>query len=273
MDDYILNSEHNLTILILSCQKYSDLWSNNLFLLNKYWPNHPKAILTSDGIGIFDLSTPEELMMVKKEASSRLVDSLLKVKTKYVLLTFDDYLINKRVNCEAINKIIDIMDCHKFGYCRLFKNKKVRGKPIGDFKYKILPLKDVYEVNFYPSIWNSKSLVSVLKENEDIWKTEVRLTRRMRERKETGIAIYNKNIFPFIDCIRKGKYLKPAYKFLKKNKLFVSNRQIRTFQETAKLAMQTFVSKYSPDFLKKIIKKNMRKKGITFYSDFESTDD
>ena len=273
MNNYISNNELSLTILILSCQKYSDIWSNNLFLLDKHWPNHPNVMLISDGMGTFDLINPKELIVIDKEASSRLIDALSNIQTEFVLLTFDDYFVNKRVNSEAIDNILNIMDSQQFDYCRLYKNKKVRGRFIGMLRYKMLPLKEVYEVNFYPSIWKKNSLASVLKDNEDIWKTEVRLTRRMRENQKKGIAIYNKNIFPFIDCIRKGKYLRPAYRFLIKNNMFISNRQVRTIRETTKLAIQTFVSDHSPIFLKRFIKTKMSKKGAVFYSDFENSDD
>ncbi len=259
----------NLSILILSCQKFSDLWSNNLLLFEKYWKEHPAIFLSSDGEGIFDLRDFDNLIVVKDDMSSRIIKAVNTIKSKYIFLTFDDYYLKSMVKAEYIKSVLKIMDSEQYDYCRFFKEKKIIGKEIGYLKYKKIPLKDAYEVNFYPSIWKKESLLKVLKFGEDIWKTEVRLTRRMRENGLSGIAVYDKSIFPFADIVRKGKYLKSGYRFLKKNHLFISNREIRSFKETVSLFIQTIASNYLPKCIKKTVKNRMRKKGKIFYSDYE----
>ncbi len=260
-------------ILILSCKDFSDLWSNNLSLFSKYWPNHPEIIISSDGPGLFDVQNPSELRIFNGGMSTRIIKVLKTIETEYVFLTFDDYFLKANVNVDFINQIILIMHNQGYDYCRFFKNKKVKGKFIRPFNYKILPLQSVYEVNLYPGLWRKKTLLSILKDDEDIWKTEVRLTRRMRENGYSGIAVYNDKVFPFVDVVRKGKYLKSAYRFLKKNKLFISARKIRTTKETLSLFIKTQASRHLPRSLRNIIKKMLNKKGVIFYSDYEYTDD
>ena len=268
-----LHINQSMTLLILSCKDFSDLWSNNLLLLSKYWPEHPKTIISSEGEGKFDLKHPDELRIFEGEMSNRIISALKSIDTEYVLLTFDDYFLKDKVDINTVESLLNIMNDNSFDYCRFFKEKKVKGKFIGKEKYKILPLESVYEANFYPSIWKRESLLSVLKDGEDIWKTEVRLTKRMRELGQKGIAVYNPKVFPILDVVRKGKYLRDAYKFLKKNKLYISDRPIRTVKETRALALQIFVSEHFPNGLKKIIKEHMKKKGKVFYSDFEEEDE
>ena len=38
----------DLSLVITTCDSFSDLWSNNNFLLNKFWPNHPECFVVSD---------------------------------------------------------------------------------------------------------------------------------------------------------------------------------------------------------------------------------
>ena len=135
----------------------------------------------------------------------------------------------------------------------------------------MLPLKnDAYEVNLYPSIWKKDDLIKIITHDENIWKFEVRLTRRCKENHFKCAWVSNKKTFQFVDTIRKGKYIRKAYKFLKKNSLYISNRSIMTFKESFLLGFRTIVSRYSPKFIKLRMKKISKK---SYYSDLYKNDD
>ena len=89
--------DDNLSILILSCQNFSDLWSNNLSLLEKNWAKHPSVFLSSDGEGIFDINNFEGLILFADEMSNRIINALNSIKSDYVFLTFDDYYLKSKV--------------------------------------------------------------------------------------------------------------------------------------------------------------------------------
>lgn len=262
---------NNLTILINSCKKFSDMWGNILDLYSKYWRDHPELIIVSDELDRnfnFNCVHP-----YTGDMSDRMLLAALDVKTKFVFLSFDDYYPKSKVDVDRISKIINLMESNNFDYCRMFKEPKAKGKKIGELKYKNLPLTRTYEVNFYPCIWKVESLIKIIKRNETIWKLEARITRRSKENGYKCIAIRDKTIFPFVDVVRKGKYLRNAYRFLKKNKLYISDRPVRTIKETTELAIQTFLSNNMPRCIKDRIKEKMRKKGRVYYSDYADTDD
>lgn len=267
----MVNLNKDVTIVVTTCRAFSDLWANNLFLLNKYWPQHPNVIYVSDfpndNIHNFNV-----LAYKNFDYTYRLKEALKDVKTKYLLLTLDDYLINDYIKKDKIQYLYDYMDINNIDYCRLFKRAKV--KKWIDKKRKLKEIsyaKKCYEVNLYPGLWKTDSLKKTIYIDENIWKYEVRLTRRCKEQNLKSIACYDLSIFPFVDTIRKGKYLKPAYKFLKKEKLYISNRKVRTCKEDFSLWIRTFISHTLPDFLKVKIK-NVFYKGKA-YSDFADTDD
>ena len=264
------NEFNNVTILINSCIAFSDMWNNVSFLFDKYWPNHPKAYILTDKD---DPSFKMDKIVIDKEMSTRLLESLDKIDTKYVFLTFDDYYLKKPVNEKTILSLIKEMDNKDIDYCRIFYKLKTKGKKDKNLKYKYLPLKDTYEVNFYPSIWKKEALKKVLKKDEVIWKLEARITKRAREENLKCIYVNNKGIFDFVDVVRKGKYLRSAYRYLKRNSLYISSRKKRTIRETIKLNTQIFVSEHAPKRIKKCIKNRMHKKGKVYYSDYENTDD
>ena len=265
---------HNrLSITILSCQKFSDLWANNLSLLEANWPNHPNVRLISDGIGLYEPAEPDGLVVINGNMSSRLIRAIETAETQYVLLTLDDYFLKRPVKESTIYSLLDYMSKENIDYCRFFRKKDVKGKYSEPGRHKKLPLQEAYEANFYPGLWKRTSLLAVIKNGEDIWKTEVRLTKRMRESGLKGIAVYDKTVFPFVDIVRKGKYLRSGYRFIKRNNLFCSDRSIRTVKETLSLFIQTVASDHFPKPLQEHLKRRARKKGKVFFSDCEYTDD
>ena len=262
---------NNLTILINSCKGFSDMWENILNLYSRYWENHPELfIVTDEKDENLDFDCVHSYF---GEMSNRILSAAKDIKTKYVFLSFDDYYPKNKVDVDKINKTIQLMETLNLDYCRYFNDPKVKGKKIGELEYNRLPLNKVYEVNFYPSIWKVESLIRVIKNDETIWKLEARITRRAKENNFNCIAIEDKKIFPFVDVVRKGKYLRNAYKFLKKNDLYISDRKVRTIKETLELKTQIFVSNNMPNWIKSRIKKRMRKKGRMYYSDYAETDD
>lgn len=262
-----------MCVVILSCANFSDMWTNNIGLFEKYWPNHPDVFIISDGLGKYNIKEPPTLKIYQGEMSDRLIAAITDLDYKYVFLTFDDYYLCKDVNNARLNKLISDMDEMNADYCGIFKRPIIHQKKQGESKYTVLPLNKVYQVNFYPCIWKKDSLLKVLKRGEDIWKTEARLTRRARENDLLCFHINNKRTFLFVDIVRKGKYLISGKKYILKNGLFLSDRKTRSVKETVYLFLQTTGSRILPRCLKNRIKSRLKKKGRIFYSDFENSDE
>ncbi len=264
---------NDLTILISSCDNFSDLWVNNDTLFNKYWKEHPPIYLLSDKDNNLANELKFKFYYYSEEFSDRLLKILSEIKTPYVFLTLDDYLICRDVDNKKINAYVTYMKKHNMSYLRFFKRSKTHYGML-DKKMHIHLLKlerKCYEVNLYPSIWRVDDLKKIIySKNENIWKFEVRATRRARENNLLCGWINNKGIYDFVDTIRKGKYLRNAYRFLKKKDLYISDRSVRTVKETLGLNIRTFFARYMPSFLVNIGRKLSRK---PHYSDYSETDD
>ena len=88
-----------LTILINSCEQFSDMWPNIFSLYEKNWPNHPSLIVITDGVK--DTPYPKDSFFeCSGEMSDRLIKAIGDVKTKYVFFSFDDYYLTSAVNEE-----------------------------------------------------------------------------------------------------------------------------------------------------------------------------
>lgn len=208
---------------------------NNDVLFNRYWPLHPDIILMSDKANEISKKIDFTFYWYNAEFSERLYETLINVKSQYVLLTLDDYLVFKEVNAPVIDSLVDYMKNHDISYLRLYTRSKTHYGMLNKEKriHHLLLKKKCYEVNLYPSIWRTDDLRQIIfNKNENIWKFEVRMTRRAREKAFLCGWVDNKGIYDFVDTIRKGKYIRGAYRFLKKEKLYISDRPKRTVKET-----------------------------------------
>lgn len=262
---------NELAIIITTCDKFCDLWKNNSLLVNKFWPNHPPIYLVSDKDNYLGKQTFDNFMFFDGDYSFRLKQALNHIDAEYVFLTLDDYLISNYVDKKKIDFLFSFMQKNKLSYLRFFKQTLTKGWIDKENQIHLLPLtKCVYEVNLYPSIWKKEDLLKMIVNDESPWKFEVRLTRRAREHNLFCGWVENKKVFPFVDTIRKGKYLRKAYRFLKKNDLYISSRPKMTIFETLRLDIRTLISRHAPKKIKNWLKKMSKGK---YYSDYYNTDD
>lgn len=261
--------DNRLSVCIVTCNKNFDLWQNNKVLFERYWSDHPDIFVVTDEDNIKGSKLFKNFLHVNSNFSYRLLHALNGINSKYVLVTLDDYLLCEHISNNYISKLLYLMDRYNLTYLRLFNRAKINKWLDKKNKLKRLTLKkEAYEVNLYPSIWRKDDLIKLIKQDENPWKFEVRLNRRCRELNYNCAWVDDKNVYPFIDTIRKAKYLRRAYRFLKRKKLYINDsRSIRTIRETISLYFRTIISRYSPTFVKRILKKIMKADYFSNYAD------
>ena len=105
-----------------------------------------------------------------------------------------------------------------------------------------------------------------LKEKMNAWQYEVALTKMARS---YGIccADSRRGEFPILDVIRKGKILRKAQRYFKKNPIYQGNRQTMKAKDEWILALRTWMREWLPRPVFDMVKAIMRRKGYTFFSD------
>ena len=241
------------SILITSCDTYCDLWSNLEFLYNRFWPNHSQIYLFAENN---KNSFPKSFRFISSNSnfSFRIRSALNEIESEYVFIACDDYFLKKDVDEKRFAELIDFMSTNEIDYLRLFNYPNV-GKKVAK-KIRELPLTDIYEVNFYPGIWKVESLKRIILKDENPWQFEVKLTSRSKKEGFKCFACSDMSIFPFVDIVRKGKYLRSGYRFLKNNNLYISSRKKRTIIETIKLNARIMVGRIMPKVLLRAYRKS-----------------
>lgn len=261
-----------LTMIIHSCDKFSDLWDSHIYLLEKNWKDREiETIIVTDKLtnkkydNVNIISAGEG-----KELSERIKFALPYIKTEYVLVTLDDYFPIYEINTKKIEKIIQEMEETNLDYVRLFKrpNSNIKLNNRSDlYKINLNDKKDSnYQVNLYVGIWRKTFIEKTIGKKMNAWEYELSLTKIAR--KERAICAMSKgNEYEILDVVRKGKILHKAHKYLKKNNLYNGSREIISWKEELKVNSLIFIKDHVNQKIVNLGKAILRKFGFTFYSD------
>lgn len=261
----------NMTMLILSCDKFSDLWDGHIKLLEENWPDRDmKTYIVTDaptgksypGIEIINAGTDVEW-------SDRLAFALKQVKTDYVFITLDDYFLVKKVDNQSILDLIQMMTDEGIDYIRLFpRPKKATMEELHGYK-KIhrVDITRNYSVNLYSGLWKKAFLENTVRIPLNAWKFEVSLHKRAEEYR-ANCVVSLRNEFQILDVVRKGKLLHKSAAYFKKHPgIYEGKREINTWEYEIKLTIQQQVARHLPDWAHKKVKAFMVKRGHKYYSD------
>lgn len=234
----MLNSK-KCSLLINTCDNYEDTWIPFFSLLSNYWGECPYSIyLNTEEKNISYNNLDIEVINHSKNMqwSDRLIDSLKKIKTKYVILMLDYFFINADVNQDKLDQCINWMDQNPD--VAVFSFASSLWKDIDDNKYEgfvLRPTEGEYRFNLQTALWRKKQLIKILRKGESPWQTEHMGTFRSRVlysnkkfyASEKGIPM----IIPYEygGAIHQGKWTKGTPELLKKNNISTIDYSIRGF--------------------------------------------
>ncbi|MEA5061227.1 MAG: hypothetical protein VB015_02275 [Erysipelotrichaceae bacterium] len=255
-----------ISILIFGYDPYSDAIDFFPYFFEKYWSNCPyetyfvSSEAKINSTKITTLNTHGDLSY-----SGRLKLALSNIKTEYVLVLEEDYLLSGKINTNRIEEVVDFLKQHDEDYCQVFSPfRSNKGKKVGS---KILLRdKDVkYKVNLQPSIFSVRLLQEIAK-NDVInpWEAEMYFIKNCKEMH--SYFAYDR-FFKINNYIFKGKADRKTVKCLKKEKLWKNQRQVMSVKENLALQINYKLISILPSFIKKLMRNRMKKSGKTFISD------
>lgn len=258
-----------LSVLISSCDKFSDLWDAHMELYRKNWQAQPcKTYLVTDkptdrhfdGVEII---VAEENM----DFPMRINYALQYIDTPYVLVTLDDYFLIDTVEARNITVLENLAEENQIDYLLLYDRRKTNPKRYTALDMlQPIDLTKKYALTLYPAIWSVDFLRKTVKEDLSPWLYEASLTK-------TAIAENAKcqfshtGTFCMLDVIRKGKVLHKAHRYFRRHRIDIGDRPIISRWVEIKLAIMDVISWYTPRKLFMLIKKIARKCGARFYSE------
>lgn len=201
-------------ILIISCDKYSDLWDGFFFFFWKNWHNCPYKIYLGSNTLSYTKDKRIHTILSGKDIdwSTSLKKILSQIPEKNILIWPDDAFIVSPVQNKQVKKCIDFLIKKKA------KNIHCRPPPAGDsithtsFIGKIQK-GTPYRVNL-EGLWNKEYLQKVLIEGESPWNFEIMGSYRTSY--EDGFYSVHKPLFDFLHLVEKGRFIRDHVNYCQK---------------------------------------------------------
>jgi len=166
-------------LLVVSCDKYRDLWVPFFTLLFRYWPDCPYPVF----LGSNDETFPDRRVVplaigADVDWSSNLSRMLDQIPLDGILLLQEDFLIDRPVETERIRGLIGYA-AEKGAACLRLMPIPGPDKPRADHPEVGEILKGAeYRVSLQAAWWRKESLAAMLVAGESPWQFEVLGSRR-----------------------------------------------------------------------------------------------
>lgn len=231
-----------VSILISSCDNFSDCWEPYYHGLHKYWPNCPyDAFIVTNFKDSGD--TLVKAIKVGKDNgwSHNTLQALDQIVTPYLIYTHEDFWIQQSVHTQSIAEYVALMDKGKADYIRLYPCPEPDSECEWDERLGVLSDQASYRTSLQVALWRKSVFQELIVKGENPWQFEVQGTIRSRKFGSRFLSVKrfrNPDGKPFhfgIDyvctAINKGKWSKAAKNYAQQEGLAIdfSNRPSETW--------------------------------------------
>jgi len=172
------NSFKNTAILINSCDAYSDVLRLNLCALEEYWKscefpifvNTESKCIQSDHFNIYSIQYKNNI--INDRWGRRFKNALNSIDQEFVIVIYDDYIIESEISHNFLSSIINIMSNSNLVDCfyLTYQNFKITFDAAKNL-YSV-DKDNYYRINSAPALWRKKVLLNLIEDNENPWTWE-----------------------------------------------------------------------------------------------------
>ena len=233
---------HPCCVLVVSCDKYSDLWDPFFTLFYRYWPDCPFPVFLSSNQKTYSddrvvtIQTGQDLGWGGALNNALCTEPI--ANFPHILLILDDLLLIRRVETSKIHDCLSALVELRGNYLRLVPAPPPE-KALEKFpSLGLLASGSPYRTSLQASIWQRKFLHDLLKVNESPWDFEIFGSRRSDA--YPGFYSCTKRVIHYINSVERGKWIPEAVEFLKKEEIPIieTRRSIISKNDLSKRAIR-----------------------------------
>lgn len=202
-------------VLVVSCDKYRDLWQPFFNLLWKYWPDLPFHVYLGTNNETYTDERVTTLLVGTDHSWSRNLRWFLQqIDTDYVLTLFDDFFLEE--NIQTANLLQHLRELRELDgtVLRLFP-KPGPDRPVpGRRTIGAIHPKAPYRVSAQPAFWHRTKLLEMLRDEEDAWEWEWNGTERSRS--SPGFFATYQALLPYRHVVERGQWFWSAARDLRR---------------------------------------------------------
>ena len=192
----------NVTLVVNTCDSYSDLWELFYLALNEYWPNRTITMLYNTELKTELGFSASNCIVHQSQAQhwgGRLIETLDDVETEYVLMVCDDFIIEDHFDEGLLEQALMWMD----------KNKDISVFYLDDMKleatrdvtsydgFELINDKSEFRLNTAPGLWRREDLKLFTGKEDSPWAWEVFGTYRTQKIHREFYQPTNRKIYHF----------------------------------------------------------------------------
>ena len=209
----ILDIQNKFVILVVSCDKYSDLWNPFFKSFFRFWPDCPFDIYLLSNHKYANIPKVKSLLIGSDISwSDNLYKGVKKLKEDYIFLFLEDLFLIDFVETNKVFKIFNWILKSNANYVRInpfaVKADKKFNELVG-----IVSKGTIYRTSTVLSVWKKDILLNLLKTGESAWDFEIYGSLRS-DKYENYYSTWGK-YFSFMNGVIKGKWRRSSVKMLK----------------------------------------------------------
>lgn len=168
-------------IVVNTCDAYEDIWDLFFCAFKEHWPGckykivlnteNKQRIIDYGNVLIHNFNSP----IGKDIWGLRLKQTINACESKYVLMLYDDFILEGTVDQRKIVDCIEWLnnnpDIAVFYFTNIPVNKNIDDGRFEDFE--LMPKKSDYKLNSAPSIWRREKLLEFTEDNDNPWAWEL----------------------------------------------------------------------------------------------------
>jgi hypothetical protein len=226
-----------IAVLVVSCDKYSDIW--NLFFkkFNEYWPDCPYKIYLGTNFLKCDNANVETINIGDDVSySDNLIKMMDQIESDYIIMWVDDLMLTSSVKTNQLREIVDYSIQQNLDFVKLLPNFPYS---YIEEKHGIgrLPNGIKYQVTIGISIIKKSFMKTVTSGGKTAWELEYDIARNIIN--DTSFKIYALSSriksYPisFINLLGRGKVIRNsvAYAINNGEKNLVDKRGIQPVKD------------------------------------------
>jgi len=232
-------------VLVLSCDKYSDIWLPFYAFFFKYWPDCPFKIYHASNHLSFQHPRITNIHSgLDADWSVETKAILEQIKEKYIIVILEDYFIYKPVDMFALLNSVETMKKHDALFLRLacfpsqynswWRYDKLNDAPlIGKIRNG-----EEYRINLQLGVWNRALLSDLITKGESPWQFEINGSTRSNEIPNPCLSLVEDSKINYVHgpitylctALSKGIWMLDAIELCKKESIpiNVGNRGVET---------------------------------------------
>jgi hypothetical protein len=179
------NNTDRCVVIVNSCDAYADVWPLFFAAFNDRWPDCSfPVVVNTESLNAFDLGfrISSHVMAPTQRSSAwgaRLLATLHDQSSEYVLMLFDDFVLEAPVDNEAIDRCLAWMDAARDISVFYLSHVPGAARPVSRYPgFEAIPRLTNYRLNSAPALWRRQHLIELTHADDNPWIWELFGTSR-----------------------------------------------------------------------------------------------